>query len=406
MRVMFTVSGWATHWSAMVPLGWALQAAGHEVRVLCPQSQVRAVARTGMIPVPVLDGLDDTMRLRLQYYEEALEGIWPYPWLPLHPITGAELKSLDEFDIAHYREYAEPVFAARRASSFDAAVAFARSWRPHLALHDPASLEGLLAARVTDVRAALCLWGPVGTHEPEHMRIVPTDHSRSFPRYGLGEFTTDMIEYVIDPCPPSLAPPTRAHRLPVRYVPYNGCEPVPSWLLESPRGRRVCVAWSTALTPMSGPNSCLLPELVAALRDAPYEVVVTATSRDVAGMGDVPSTVRVVERLPLRLVLPSCDAVVHHGGSGSTLTSLWAGLPQFLPTFASEQTATARRVAGTGAALHVLGHLADRTTVRTAVDELLTDDSYRTAGRHLREEILNRPTPAEIVPRLERLALS
>lgn len=126
----------------------------------------------------------------------------------------------------------------------------------------PASLEGLLAARVTGVPSALHLCGPVGTHEAEHMRIVPTDHSGSFPRYGLGEFSLDMIDRVVDPCPPSLDVPTPAERLPVRYVPYNGTAPSPSWVLEPADRPRVCVTWSTALSTVSGPNSYLLPEVI------------------------------------------------------------------------------------------------------------------------------------------------
>lgn len=46
-------------------------------------------------------------------------------------------------------------------------------------------------------------------------------------------------------------------------------------------------------------------------------------------------------------------------------------------TFASEQTATATRVATAGAARHLPGHQADPATVRAAVTELLQDTSYR-----------------------------
>jgi UDP:flavonoid glycosyltransferase YjiC (YdhE family) len=67
MRVLFTVSSWATHYAAMVPIGWALQAAAHEVRVLCSPSQVATLTGAGFIPVPLLDSPEDEVRLRLQY---------------------------------------------------------------------------------------------------------------------------------------------------------------------------------------------------------------------------------------------------------------------------------------------------------------------------------------------------
>lgn len=404
MRVLFTVSSWPTHYAAMVPIGWALQAAGHDVRVMCTPSQVTPLTGAGLTPVPLLDSPEDEVRLRLQYYMEAVHGIWPYPWAPLHPLTGAPMDSLNDFDFDEFRACHAPVLAARAAASFDTAVEFTRAYRPDLILHDPASLEGLLAARVLDVPVALCLWGPVGTAEPEHMRIVPEDISDSFVRYGVGTFSPDMISTVIDPSPAGVAAPTTARRISVGYVPYNGAGPAPQWLLDPVERPRVCVSWSTALASMSGPRSFLLPEVVRGVADLDVEVVLTATATDVAALGPVPASVRVLERLPLRLVLPSCSAVIHHGGSGSTLTSLWSGVPQLLPTFASEQTAAARRVAAAGAAVHLLGHLADATTIRAVTEEFLTDRTYAVASQRLRDEMRCQPTPAELVGTLAELS--
>lgn len=404
MRVLFTVSTWPTQYAAMVPLGWALQAAGHEVRVLCAPSQAAAVGRAGLVPVPVLGGMEEVLRLRLQYHAEATDGIWPYPWLPPHPLTGERLDRLDAFDVGHFEREIAPELDASAARSFDAAVSYARGWRPDLVLHDPGSLEGLLAAGVVGVPSALCLWGPASPHDPEHMRIVPTDRSGSFDRHGLGPFGLDMIERVVDPNPPSLKVPVGAERLPVRYVPYNGAGPAPEWTARPPAAPRVCVTWSTALSTVSGPDSYLLPRIVTALDGLDCEVVLTATARDVAALGPVPSSVRVVENVPLAALLPGSAAVVHHGGSGSTLTALWAGVPQFIATFASEQQVTGERVAATGTALHVPGHLADEAAIRAAVERLVTDGSFRAAAGRLREEVAQTPSPAELATRLEELA--
>jgi EryCIII-like glycosyltransferase len=400
VRILFTVSSWPTHYAAMVPVGWALQAAGHDVRVLCSPSQVPHLSKAGLISVPILSSPSDEIRLRLQYYEEAVDGIWPYPWLPLHPITGAELADLADFDIAEYRERQLPPVAARAAASFDAAVDYAAAFRPDLILHDPANLEGLLAGMVHGVRTAMVLWGAVGTAEPQHMRIVPEDISGSFVRYGLGPFDLSMIAAVVDPSPSLLKPPLTGERFPMRFVPYNGSAPAPRWLLEPVSRPRVCVTWSTALRSMSGPRSFLLPEIVRALEGLDAEVVLTATAEDVAELGPVPPTVRVLERLPLRLVLPTCAAVVHHGGGGSMMTALWAGVPQLLATFASEQAASAARVADAGAAIHLTGHRADATSIREALADLLADKSYATSAADRREEMLSRPLPLAVVEML------
>jgi UDP:flavonoid glycosyltransferase YjiC (YdhE family) len=403
MRVLFTVSSWPTHYSAMVPIGWALQVMGHEVRVLCPPSQVAPVANAGLIPVPVLDGMDIVTVNRMEYYREAAEGRWRYPWLPLHPVTGTEMTSLADFDLDAYRRDVEPDVVARTAASFDAAVDFARRWRPDVVLHDPTSLEGLLAARVLGVPALLCLWGPVGTNEPPHRRIVPADVSGAFRRHGVGEFDLGMIENVVDPCPEAVAPLVDARRYPVRFVPYNGSAPAPTWLLDPPRRPRVCVAWSTALSTMSGPNSYLLPRLVDALAEEDLEVFVTATAADVAALGTVPPGVRVLERLPLRLLLPSCAAIIHHGGSGNTMTSLVSGTPQLAITFTTETTVTAERLDAAGVGIHVQGDLADRDTIRDSVLALVFEPAYHERAARLRAESQLRPSMVDLVETLEKL---
>ena len=65
MRVLFAVSAWPGHYFPLVPLGWALRAAGHEVRVLCAESDVDPVTRAGLTPVPVLRGLDLLLGARM-----------------------------------------------------------------------------------------------------------------------------------------------------------------------------------------------------------------------------------------------------------------------------------------------------------------------------------------------------
>jgi UDP:flavonoid glycosyltransferase YjiC (YdhE family) len=238
------------------------------------------------------------------------------------------------------------------------------------------------------------------------VRIIPTDHSGSFPRHGLAEFHPDAIERVLDPCPPSLAPPTSAERVRFAYVPFNGTAPVPRWALDPPApGRpRVCVTWSTALTATAGPGSYLLPAVLRAVDGLGCEVIVLATAADAAALGPVPDGVRVAENVPLRSVLPGASAVIHHGGSGSAMTALWAGVPQLTTTFASEQAATGSRVAAAGAGRHLPGHEADPGALREALHDLLTDTAYRDAAAGLREEMLVQPTPAECVGTLEDIA--
>lgn len=405
MRVMCTVSAWPTHYFPLVPQLWALQAAGHDVRVVCAPSQVPVLTRAGLVPVPVLTELEIPFLARLKNVWDAQAGVWPYLWHPPHPVTGEDLADLAEFDFATFaranrRKIAEPV---RRSGA--AAVGFAREWRPDLVLHEPLSMEGLLAARVTEVPAVVHLWGPVGTHETDPaVRGVAEYPVDAFAGYGVGRIALDSVEHVIDPCPPDLAPPVDANRLPVRYVPYNGTGEVPDWLWDEPVRPRVCVVWGNSLTRMFGSRSLAIPLVLEALSGLDVEVVVCAGRLDVDAVPGGGDRVRVCEQLPLHLLLPSCAAVVHHGGAGCLMTALAAGVPQVAIPTGMDQPANAGRMVAAGLGRAVPRAEADASAVRAAVRDVLGTAGYRQRAVEVREQMLLRPTPAQLVGELEKLA--
>jgi UDP:flavonoid glycosyltransferase YjiC (YdhE family) len=406
VRVLFTVSDWPAHYFPMVPLGWALQAAGHEVRVVCAPSQARTLDRTGLTPVPVLGDLDMVFLTRFSNLNEIKAGTWPYPGLPgLHPDTGEELASLEGFDFDTYADECKRRVVRETAVGVEGVLGFARAWRPDLVVHDRLSMEGVLAGRALGVPHVAHLWGPVGTRESDPRLVpLPVDYTRAFPRLGLPPMGPELVEYLIDPCPDSLTPPTGALRLPTRYVPYNGPGAMEQWAMQPPERPRVCVLWSNSVSSSYGAGSYLVPRVVRALSGLGVELVLPVHPDDVAGLGELPPDVRVVEQFPIRLLLPTCDAIVHHGGAGCVMTAAAAGVPQLGLTFGPEQDADAGRLAATGAGRHLTGDRASEEAVRSAVSALLTEPGYRKAAGRLREENDARPPQSALVPLLERLA--
>ncbi len=405
MRVLFAVSDWSAHYAPMVPLGWALQAAGHEVRVVCTPAQAAPLGAAGLTAVPILGGPDMVMQTRLMYWFTAKAGGRPYPGLPLHPETGEEMTSLDDFDFGVWMGENKRQVATAVKANFEGTVEYARTYGADLVVHDPLAVEGLLAAKVLGVPAVQHHWGPVGSDESDPaLKLLPPDPGGFFTRGGFGELTNDLIEYVVDPCVDTLRLPTKARRLPVRYVPYNGPGDMPPWVLQEPERPRVCVVWGNSLTAMFGPRSFVVPQIVEALGGLDVDVMLTGTPQDNAVLGELPSNVRMFDRFPIRFLLPTCSAVVHHGGAGCAMTSLALGVPQLSLTFAVEQEANGRRVAETGAGLQIRGDLAGPAAIRDAVVRLLEEDSFRKTARALAEENQARPAPAELVHVLERLA--
>src|SRR3954447_16872701 len=93
---------------------------------------------------------------------------------------------------------------------------------------------------------------------------------------------------------------------------------------------------------------------------------------DPGELGAVPRNVHVERWVPQEQVMPHAAAMVGHGGSGSTLLAMAAGVPLAVMPLFADQHQNARRVAALGAGLELDGaaRLAD------AVRVLLDDPGY------------------------------
>jgi UDP:flavonoid glycosyltransferase YjiC (YdhE family) len=88
------------------------------------------------------------------------------------------------------------------------------------------------------------------------------------------------------------------------------------------------------------------------------------------------------------------------------MTALACGVPQVIVPSITDQAFNARHVAGTGAGLVVDGgDRAPAAAVLRCAQQVLGAPGYLAAARRLQSEHLSRPSPAEVVPVLERLAL-
>jgi UDP:flavonoid glycosyltransferase YjiC (YdhE family) len=114
----------------------------------------------------------------------------------------------------------------------------------------------------------------------------------------------------------------------------------------------------------------------------------------------LPDNVRLLDWVPLAALLAGSDAVIHHGGSGTTLTALNAGLPQYVLPQGADQFQNAGIIAtsGAGAAVAPTDLNADR------LGELLADTPMRAAAQAISAEMAKQPTPADLVPDIIALA--
>ena len=95
---------------------------------------------------------------------------------------------------------------------------------------------------------------------------------------------------------------------------------------------------------------------VDALADEPIRVLLTlGTEVDPLDLGPVPDNVHVERWVPQGAVMPHAAAMVGHGGSGSTLMAMAAGMPLAVVPLFADQPINAARVAALGAGLALNG---------------------------------------------------
>jgi UDP:flavonoid glycosyltransferase YjiC (YdhE family) len=102
-------------------------------------------------------------------------------------------------------------------------------------------------------------------------------------------------------------------------------------------------------------------------------------------------------------VLPLVDLIVHHGGTGTVLGALEAGLPQLLLPQGADQFFNAEMLTTAGAVRALPNEAQQPGAIGEAVQALLGDCPERQAAAQLRGEIAAMPAPDEVVPALLEL---
>ena len=284
------------------------------------------------------------------------------------------------------------LFAAVSAPSVDEVVRLATDWRPDLIMRGPLDGAGGIAAAVLGVPAVVHGISP--GQSLDLAEGVAAELRESYQRFAVGPGPNAAF---LDVSPPGMRAPG-ADGIPVRYVPFNGGGVLERWLTTPRTRRRLVVTLGTVLPHLAGVGP--LATLTSAAADVDAEFVLALGGIDASALGELPANVRVVDWVPLNALLSVSDGVVHHGGAGTTMTAIAAGIPQFVLPQGADQFLNADAVARSGAGAVVTAEEldADRLT------DLLTDPVKRTAAATLAAGLADQPSPAAVVPGLVKLA--
>jgi UDP:flavonoid glycosyltransferase YjiC (YdhE family) len=125
-------------------------------------------------------------------------------------------------------------------------------------------------------------------------------------------------------------------------------------------------------------------------------VVVTTGPNDPARMDPWPPNVHVQRYLPQRRLLRLSDVVVSHGGAGTAVGALMAGLPQLLlPQGAPSQERLAERLSAIGVALRLPPGEQGPGQVRRQLRKLLRDPSFAEHAHEVALALRQLPGPEQ-----------
>ncbi|MFE9580432.1 activator-dependent family glycosyltransferase [Nocardia sp. NPDC006044] len=407
MRVLMTSLAVEAHFNGTVPLAWALRAAGHEVRFASQPALTRAITRAGLTAVPV--GTDHTHHEIVRDLGEELTGF--YRDIDFTGERGGPRARKAANSLLTATFYAQ----ANNDTMVDELVEYARWWQPDLVIWEPFSFAGGVAARACGAAGARLLWGPdlFGLSReafladtaalPPELRDDALEEwlTWTLARHGL-DYDERVVtgDFSIDQMPEGVRLPSPNEAVPMRYVPYNGVSEVPDWLRETPARQRICLTLGITSRDMAYPNLISPAELFDAVADLDIEVVATLNEAQAAEVGRIPANTRVVDFVPLHALMPTCAAIVHHGGAGTWSTAAVYGVPQLVVAGMWDNVYRAQRLSDLGAGLYLPPSELTGNRLRTGVLRLLDEPAFGAGALALRDRMLAEPSPGEVVDTL------
>ncbi len=378
MRILFATTAGLGHFRPLVPFANACRAAGHEVRVAAPGSFEEAVRREGFGFGPFGDRADKDIaslfaRVRTASFEDG------------HRLMFSE-------GLAIYARAAVAGFAD-----------LVDSWQPNLIVRETAELASAIVGADRGIPRAHVATGVLDLFEvlvdaaSESIASLTVDFGLAAPT-GPALFAS---ETVLTLTPPSLDASNRpAHRYrevadDVTADPaFDGLRPL---------------VYMTFGSEASGPGlfPALFAKAIGELATGGWRLLVTVgQNADPAALGPLPDNVRVERWIDQAAILPHVAVVVCHGGYGTVIGALRAGVPiVVVPLFSIGQHENARRVHSSGAGISIGGP--DRLSeLRPAVTRVLAEPNFKLAARRIADEIRTLPPVADAVSLLNELARS
>jgi UDP:flavonoid glycosyltransferase YjiC (YdhE family) len=371
MRILFSTITGTGHFNPLVPYAREMLRRGYEVRVAATERMAERVAAAGLdhavFGSPTKEELDAAFS-RVRHLPpderapfvsaEIFAGLLPRKSLPA-------LQSL-------VQDW-QPDLIVREAAEYSSAIVSSKTGIPHVrvSVSNGHTFSGTIA--------------PIDRLRQEH----GLDPDRGASLRNARAFTS---------FPASMEPENADGAAVPQFRVAPAVAPVsdsrPDWLMPGDLPR-VYMTFGTAMGSSDQAKAIFRAALDAVGRSDVTALMTTGPDMDVEALGAIPSNVTLRTFVPQHEVFPHVVAVLCHGGSGSVLGALAAGLPLVVTPIGADQPENARQVAAVGAGLAV--GTPDAAAMADALKAVLVDPSYRAAARAVAAEMAAHPSVAAAV---------
>jgi MGT family glycosyltransferase len=390
VRVLFTTLRNTSHFLPLVPFVEACRNRGHEVAVAAPPDLESRVAATGAEFMPFGHPGD-----------EGLRPLW------------ARLRQVSE-DEANRIVIGEIFAGACAQAALPGLLETVQRWRPAIVVRESQEYAAVVATEklgIPRVRVAII----ARSTEAKHLPAAAPALDALARGAGLpADPSADRVkrEAALTLFPASLD--SLEERAPVfRFkTPRKQAAELPEWWGARPEP----LVYLTLGTVTGGFDEMRSSYRVAldAVAGLPIRVLLTVgNDLPLEMLGNVPANVHVERFVAQDDVLPHAAAVICHGGSGTVLGTLAAGVPMVVVPLFADQPQNAERIAAIGAGLMMTlpggramtgGTPASPDELRRALLRVLKEASFRVAAQRVAAEMAGLPAIDAAPIELERLA--
>ncbi|CAM4011402.1 nucleotide disphospho-sugar-binding domain-containing protein [Kibdelosporangium persicum] len=358
----------------------------------------------GNSPSPIFSQAVLATAARSAGHQVMVGGIdWVLPDIASVGLSPVRISPLTEQDVAEFMATApeDPVEQAIAVGRIYARIALdtqrpllelAEHWRPDLVVGGSMFYSAPLLAHQLGIPAVRLDWDRCDSamYAPGAAEVLEPELSR----FGLT--TMPDPDLWVDICPPSLrakdAPDVRL----MRWSPVNPQIPLEPWMYRKGDRPRVYITAGARL--FSGDH---LRDMARGIADLGAEVLIGAPERVAKDLREqLPDAT--IGWMPLDVVAPTCDVILHHGGGVTDMTAIRYGVPQVIVNYDISRDAM-QQLADYGAAIMLKPGEQEPEKIAAACREVLGDPRFRARAGELAAEIESLPAPAEVVGLMEKL---